>query len=84
MEYIKLVFKTTHANDGTVQAKQTKQKRTKDVRATSSSLVTFLRIAVKSIFLKVKLSPTVSCSVSDFLHPGSQTLPITIVFFRML
>ena len=47
-------------------------------------LVTYLRSAVKSIIFKVKFSPTVSCTVSDFLHRRSQKLHITIVSFRVL
>ena len=39
---------------------------------------------MKSIFFKVKFSPTVSCTVSDFLHRRSQKLHITIVSFRVL
>lgn len=46
-------------------------------------LVTYLRGAVQSIFFKVKFSPTVSCTVSDFLQRRSQKLRITIVSFRV-
>ena len=46
-------------------------------------LVTYLRSAVQSIFFKVKFSPTVSCTVSDFLQRRSQKLRITIVSFRV-
>ena len=46
-------------------------------------LVTYLRSAVQSIFFKVKFSPTVSYTVSDFLQRRSQKLRITIVSFRV-